>query len=97
MKTNEKAVRAALELRFRGVEHEVERLLGFYVGRYETVTGFFRSWLEERLAEQASWMLEYIDIEAVAEGALERRCVWTMPAGQSAPSEIYVFLFKPAV
>lgn len=96
MKTDEKTVRAALELRFRGAEYEVERMLGFYEGCYESVTGFFRSWLEERLAEQATWLLEYIDIEAIAEGALMRGCVWTMPAGESAPSEVHVFMFKPA-
>src|SRR5688572_25382173 len=30
MKTDEKAVRAALELRLQGTEFEVERMLGFY-------------------------------------------------------------------
>lgn len=90
---DEKAVRAALELQFRGAGYEVERLLGFYEGRYESVVGFFRTWLEERLAEQATWMLEYIDIEKVVDGAQERGCVWTMPVPGS--SSLYVFMFKP--
>lgn len=96
MQTDEKAVRAALELRFRGSEYEVERLMGFYEGRFGSVAGFFRVWLEERLAEQASWMLEYIDIDKIAGGALAGGHVWTMPAPDGAQSTLYVFLFKPS-
>lgn len=96
MNTKEDEVRAALKLRFKGAEHEVERLLRFYEGRYATVTEFIREWLAERLAEQASWMLEYLDVEKVADGAVARGCVWTMPAGAGGGSAaLFVFMHKP--
>ena len=97
MKADDEGVAAALKLRFGTAEHEIERMLGFYVGRYETVAAFVRDWLTERLAEQAGWMLQYIHIERISEAALKLGRITTMPASTSTRrgSEVYVFLFKP--
>lgn len=97
MKANDEGVVAALKLRFGTAEHEIERMLGFYVGRYETVAAFIRDWLTERLAEQAGWMLQYIHIEHISAAALKLGRITTMPvrASTGRRSEVYVFLFKP--
>jgi hypothetical protein len=97
MKADEKDVAAALKLRFGTLEFEIERMLGFYQGRYETVTAFFQNWLTERLGEQAGWMLKYIHVEQITAAAVALGRISTMPASQvpGRPPEVYVFLFKP--
>ena len=97
MTADDEDVVAALKLRFGTAEHEVERMLGFYVGRYETVAAFVRDWLTERLAEQAGWMLQYIHVERISAAAFRLGRITTMPVSAVAGrrSEVYVFLFKP--
>lgn len=97
MKAADEGVAAALKLRFGTAEHEIERMLGFYVGRYETVAAFVRDWLTERLAEQAEWMLQYIHVELISAAALKLGRITTMPVSAAAGrrSEVYVFLYKP--
>lgn len=63
-------VRAALRERFGDNEKEIDLMLSRYVGQHRTIRSFFRLWLEERLREQASWMMNYINVEVIADAAV---------------------------
>jgi hypothetical protein len=91
MSDEEQDVRAALRQRFGSNDREIQLMLDRYVGRHLTVHGFFRRWLEERLAEQASWMLDYINVELIAGAAVAKGRVVTIAAGRG----VYVFMHKP--
>ena len=96
MSEEENDVRAALRQRFGTNEKEIELMLGRYVGYHLTVRGFIRRWLEERLAEQASWMLDYINVELIADAAVAKGRVVTIAATRGDPVRpgVYVFMHK---
>lgn len=89
-------VRAALRKRFGDNEKEIELMLSRYVGQHLTVRSFFRHWLETRLAEQASWMMNYINIEVIADAGLAMGRVVTVPAKPASQLRQgkYVFLAR---
>ena len=89
-------VRAALRKRFGDNEKEIELMLSRYVGQHLTVRSFFRHWLETRLAEQASWMMNYINVEVIADAALAMGRVVTVPAKPASQLRQgkYVFLAR---
>jgi hypothetical protein len=97
MNDEEREVRAALQERLGDNEKEIRLMLSRYEGRHLTIRGFFRKWLEARLAEQAGWMLDYIDVALIADTAVALGRVVTMettPGSASRPG-LYVFLYKP--
>ncbi len=85
-------VRAALRKRFGDNEKEISLMLSRYVGQHLSVRSFFREWLEGRLAEQATWMMNYINVELIADAAVGR--VITVPAKPASQLRrgAYVFL-----
>ena len=87
-------VRAALRKRLGDNEKEIELMLGRYVGQPRTVRSFFRHWLEERLADQATWMMNYINIELIADAAVAMGRVVMVPAkpARQLRQGVYVFL-----
>ncbi|WP_434422033.1 transposase [Nannocystis pusilla] len=97
MNDEEQEVRAALRERLGDNEKEIRLMLGQYEGRHLTVRGFFRKWLEGRLAEQAGWMLAYINVELIADAAVALGRVVTIEAaaGTARRPALYVFLYKP--
>lgn len=70
------------------------RLLCRYVGQHPTVRSFFRRWLEGRLAEQAQWMMNYINVDLIADAAVAMGRVVTVPAKPASQLRggVYVFL-----
>ncbi|MCY1056212.1 hypothetical protein [Nannocystis sp. SCPEA4] len=97
MNDEEREVRTALQERLGDNEKEIQLMLGRYEGRHRTVRGFFRKWLERRLAEQAEWMLAYIDVALIADAAVALGRVVTIEAARSTASrpDLYVFLHRP--
>ena len=92
----EREVRAAVRAYVGNNKDEVERLLARYVGHHRSVRGFFRRWFEERLGEQADWMLAYINIALITDAAIAMRRVITLPArSRKKQGGVYVFLYKP--
>ena len=87
-------VRVALQKRFGDDEREIELMLGLYVGQHLTIRGFFRDWLHERLAEQATWMMNLINVELIADTAEALGRVVTVPAKPASQLRrgVYVFL-----
>lgn len=87
-------VRAALRKRLGDNENEIELMLGRYVGQHRTVRSFFRRWLEGRLAEQATWMMNYINVDLIADAAVAMGRVVTVPAKPESQLRrgVYVFL-----
>jgi hypothetical protein len=67
-----------------------------YEGCHPTVRGFFRSWLETRLDEQAKWMLRLINIKRLADTAVKLGRVRTIEAASSSKRRprLYVFLHR---
>lgn len=94
MNHEEQEVRAALRERLGGNEKEIQRMLARYEGRHRTVHGFFRKWLESRLAEQAGWMLDYINVGLIADAAVAKGRVVTMEV-RPGRRGLYVFMHKP--
>lgn len=95
MSEEEQDVLAALQRRFGDNEKEIARMLGWYVGHHLTVRGFFRKWLEARLGNQAGWMLDYINVELIADAAVAKGRVITLPAKRrdTFRAGAYVFLY----
>lgn len=87
-------VRAALMKRFGGNEKEIALMLSRYVGQHLSIRSFFWQWLEGRLAEQASWMMNYISVELIADVAVAMGRVITVPAKPASQLRrgVYVFL-----
>ena len=87
-------VRTALRKRLGNNEKEIELMLSRYVGQHLTIRSFFRHWLETRLAEQASWMMNYINVELIADAAVAMGRVVTVPAKPASQLRRgqYVFL-----
>ncbi len=87
-------VRTALQKRFGDNEKEIELMLRRYVGQHLTIRSFFREWLHERLAEQATWMMNLINVELVADTAVALGRVVTVPAKPASQLRrgVYVFL-----
>lgn len=87
-------VREALQKRFGNNEKEVELMLRRYVGQHLTIRSFFRDWLHERLAEQATWMINLINVELIADTAVALGRVITVPAKPASQLRrgVYVFL-----
>ena len=87
-------VRAALRKRFGDNEKEIDQMLSRYAGQHLTVRSFLRHWLETRLAEQASWMMNYINVEVIADAAVAMGRVVTVPAkpARQLRRGVYVFL-----
>jgi hypothetical protein len=87
-------VRTALQKRFGDNEKEIELMLGRYVGQHLTIRSFFRDWLHERLAEQATWMMNLINVELIADTAVALGRVITVPAkpANQLRRGVYVFL-----
>lgn len=89
-------VRVALRMRFGDNEKEIALMLSRYVGQHRSVRSFFRQWLEGRLAEQASWMMNYINVELIADAAVAMGRVITVPAKPASQLRrgAYVFLAR---
>jgi hypothetical protein len=87
-------VRDALRKRLGDNEKEIELMLSRYVGQHRTVRSFFRRWLEGRLAEQATWMMNYINVDLIADAAVAMGRVITVPARPASQLRhgVYVFL-----
>lgn len=87
-------VRAALRERFGDNEKEIQLMLGRYVGQHRSIRSFFRQWLEGRLAEQAPWMMNYINVVLIADVAVAMGRVITVPAKPASRPRrgVYVFL-----
>jgi len=87
-------VREALQKRFGDNEKEIELMLRRYAGQHLTVRSFFRGWLHERLAEQATWMMDLINVELIADTAVALGRVITVPAKPASQLRrgVYVFL-----
>lgn len=77
---------------------EIERLLRYYVGEYVSVQGFIRRMLEERLGDQADWILKFIDVRTITSVAMLWNRVYTLPTSP-APGKLrfYVFFYRPGV
>lgn len=90
-------VRAALRKRFGNNEKEIELMLSRYVGQHRTIRSFFRKWLEARLAEQAGWMMNFINVEVIADAAVAMGRVVTVPAKPVSQLQrgMYIFLAGP--
>ncbi|MBK8265332.1 MAG: hypothetical protein IPK80_28885 [Nannocystis sp.] len=58
---------------------EIELLLRYYVGEYISVQGFIRRMLEERLGDQADWILKFIDARTITRVAKLWNRVYTLP------------------
>ena len=69
-------------------------MLSRYVGQHRSVRSFFRHWLERRLAEQATWMMNYINVELIADAAVVMGRVITVPAKPASQLRrgVYVLL-----
>ena len=94
---DKREVRAALQGHLGDNETEIQRMLARYEGRHRTIRGFFRRWIEARLAEQAEWMLDYINVELIADAAVALGRVVTLDAAPRSASRsgLHVFLHKP--
>jgi hypothetical protein len=66
--------------RFGDNEQEITLMLSRYVGQHRSVRSFFRQWLEGRLAGQANWMMNYINVKLIADVAVAMGRVITVPA-----------------
>lgn len=93
MSDEEQEIRAVLRERLGDNEGEIQLMLGWYEGRHRSVQGFFRKWLERRLAEQAGWMLDYINVKLIADAAVAKGRVVTIEVGPGRRG-LYVFMHK---
>ena len=94
MSDEKQEVRAALKQHLGSNEKEIELMLRRYAGQHLTVRSFFRGWLHERLAEQATWMMDLINVELIADTAVALGRVITVPAKPASQLRrgVYVFL-----